>query len=383
MPMMKKAQSRKTHRGNVASVVLRIVFVIFTFGATITVYLVHDGTMRERRDATVREVEVHELLQTREGGVLPSRVQDRPYLRTGDGEIVHWEASLGQLAEFCRQGLPFRMNVYEMCGGLYYYSSYAARGMLLFSMSIFLFFLLTLFWPAKRSKLEPVACTFKRGVSFGVAITDKMTFDLPQHERRRRIVFQAVTQIVFAVLFVGWITYAWGWSWSLLAIALPVLLSTALVCWPDALVRFIGGALLLCVPFLAAAFGHGLHWRETTRIEVIPRYVRYDIDMPPSPSKSHGSPTEVYDVLFSYDWEGRERYGFITLRSNQAAEGALIRQLRGGRLQLLRDESPDGRFFAFDAAWVISQLVCGAGTLFCLLCGGAMLFFGQKKRRAE
>ena len=62
MPMMKKAQSRKTHRGNVASVVLRIVFVIFTFGATITVYLVHDGTMRERRDATVREVEVHELL---------------------------------------------------------------------------------------------------------------------------------------------------------------------------------------------------------------------------------------------------------------------------------------------------------------------------------
>lgn len=378
---MKKSQSRKTHRGKVASLLLRVVFVIFALCATITIFLVHDETMRERRNAPQREVEVRELLQAREGGVLPPRVQDRPCLRTSDGEIVHWEASLGQLAEFCRQGLPFRMNVYEMYGGLYYYSSYAARGLLVFSMSLFLFSLLILFWPVKRSKLEPVACTSKRGVSIGMSITDEMTFDLPQHARRRRIVFQATTQVVFAVLFVGGITYAWGWSWLLLAVAFPVMLSSALVCWPDTLVRFIGGALLLCVPFLVEAFGHGLYWRETTRIEAIPRYVRYD--MSHSSGNKHGASEEVYDVLFSYDWAGKERYGFIRLRSNQAAESALIRQLRGGHLQLLRDQSPEGRFFAFDAAWAISQLVCGAGALFCLLCGGAMLFLGQKKRRTE
>lgn len=378
---MKKSQSRRTHRGKVASLLLRVVLVIFALCATITLYLVHDETMRECRNAPQREVEVHELLQVREGGVFPPRVQDQPCLRTSDGEIVHWEASLGELAEFCRQGLPFRMNVYEMYGGLYYYSSYAARGWLIFSMSLFLFSLHILFWPVKRSKVEPVACISKRGASIGMAVTDKITFDLSQHERHRRIVFQVVIQGAFAVLFVGWMTYAWGWSWLLLAVALPVLLSTALVCWPDALVRFIDGALLLCVPFLAEAFGHGLYWRETTRIEAIPRYVRYD--MSHSADKKHGTPEEVYEVLFSYDWAGRERYGFICLRSNQAAECALIRQLRGGHLQLLRDQSPEGRFFAFDAAWAISQLVSGAGALFCFLCGGAMLLLGQKKRRTE
>lgn len=379
---MGKSSSRKKHRGKVASVIRRVVFVVFIFLVTLTVYLVYDGTMRELRNASRREVEVCELLQKREGGAVPARVDDRPYLQTRDGEIVHWEASLDQLAEFCRQGVPFKVKVYEMYGGLYYYSSCASRGWLIFSMSLFLFSLLILFWPVKNSKLDPVACTSTQGTSIGLAITDKLTFDLSQHERRRRIVSQTVTQSVFAVLFVGWIMYAWGWSWSLLAIACPVLLSTALVCWPDALVRFIGGALLIFVPFLAEAFVHGLYWRETTRIEAIPRYVRYDLSH--SPDKKHGTPTEAYDVFFSYDWAGEERYGFIRLRSNQTAESALIRQLRGGRhLQLLRDKSPNGRFFAFDAAWAIGQLVSGAGALFCLLCGGAMLLLCQKKRRAD
>lgn len=99
---MKKSQSRRTHRGKVASLLLRVVLVIFALCATITLYLVHDETMRERRNAPQREVEVHELLQVREGGVFPPRVQDQPCLRTSDGEIVHWEASLGELAEFCR-----------------------------------------------------------------------------------------------------------------------------------------------------------------------------------------------------------------------------------------------------------------------------------------
>ena len=371
-------------KGRAGSWTARVLLAAATLVMTAVACLVMDGRMRTLPNLPQREVEIVELLRTREGGPIPPRADDKPLLRTREGTLVRWKASLAELGDRCNRGLPFRLPVYDRHGTLYYDRGPGFyRVWVLCAFAFFLVALIFLFWPtqgqARVDRLQTVDAG-GRGTA-GVAVKGApLTFDLPPPARKRRLICQVATQLLFAAAFVGWLTHAWGWSWWDLLLVIPIAATALLACWQDLLVRCLGVALLAAVPFLGDAFVHHLRWREMTWVEAAPCYVQYHLKQLGS-GRHATREVPSYDVLFRYDWEGKTRYGAINLDTETGS--AAIRDLRQGRFRILRNHAPEGDFSVVETGSFARILFSGLAALFCLIVGTGMTLLGTKPLRGN